>query len=155
MRIIFLLLITTIVINAKTLGVVIMNSRTANYDNNNIKQKLENFYLTQDENFLGTNKISVSIDSNMKIKKIFQQSGAKGIIEYATQKGYISIALVKKRARYFSITVIVADKKVQDKKSLSIPFTPDLSGDELMKTILSAVLTLNYELGVLHETTVY
>jgi len=155
MRLLLLSLLLITSVYAKNFGIVIINNNKLNL-NDSLKSNIENIFKKQDVNYAGSNSVTVFIDQDKKIKKLYRNSGTEKLIEYAQSKNYDSIALVeyKKSSKFLSVQVIVADKKVQDRSAKSTAFHPRL-GSELAKTILSNVLTLNYELGVLNVKNVY
>jgi len=155
MRLLLLSILMMTSVYAKNFGIVISDNNKLNLDDS-LKSKIETLFKAQSVNYVGKNSVSVFIDRDKKIKKLYTRSGTKKVIEYATSKGYDSLAIVeyKKGSKFLSVVVIVADQEVQDKKSKLIAFHPRL-GRELAKTILSNVLTLNYELGVLNVKNVY
>ena len=140
---------------AKNFGIVIIDNNKLNLDDS-LTNEIETLFAKQDINYIGKNKVSVSIDKDKTIKKLYTRSGVGKLIEYAQTKSYDSIALVeyKKGSKFLSVLVIVADKEVQDRKSKLTAFHPRL-GRELAKSILGNVLTLNYELGVLNVKNIY
>jgi len=155
MRIIILTLLMLLTLEAKNIGVVITDNDTINYSDE-LKSEIEQLFATQAENFQGENTLNVFIDREKKVKTIYQRSGATGLIAYAKKNAYDSIALVefKRGAKMLSFVLLVADETVQDRKSVSLAFASRLQR-EITPTIVSAVLRLNYELGVLNVKTVY
>ncbi len=155
MRILLLGLLLITSVYAKTFGIVIENNNKLKLDDA-LKSQIETIFAQQDVNYVGSNSVDVFIDKDKKIKKLYTHSGVEKLIEYAQSKNYDTIAIVeyKKGSKFLSIQVVVADKKVQDRKSKSTAFHPRLDR-ELAKSILSSVLTLNYELGALNVKNVY
>lgn len=155
MRFIILTLLLLTALNAKIFAVVVVDNNTLEYTDS-LKSEVEELFKAQDENFIGTNSLELTIDRDKRLKKIYTQEGTSKIIEYAKSKNYASIAFVeyKKGSKYLSMFVIVVNEKVQDKKSKSIAFSPSLSR-ELPATIVSNILSLNYELGVLNVKVLY
>jgi len=155
MRLLLLSLLLITSVYAKTFGIVIVDNNKLNLDDS-LKSQIETIFKKQAINYAGQNSVSVIIDRDKKIKKLYTSSGVEKIIEYAQSKNYDSIALVeyKKGSKFLSVLVIIADKEVQDRKSKLTAFHPRL-GRELAKSILNNVLTLNYELGVLNVKNIY
>jgi len=155
MRIIVITLLMFLTLQAKTIGVVIVDNATLDYSDG-LKSKIETLFKKQAENFKGKETLEVFIDRDKKVEALYHHEGAGGVISYAKKKAYNSIALVKykRSSKMLSITVFVANEAVQDRKSISIAFSRGLQR-ELPSTILSGVLSLNYELGVLNVKTIY
>jgi len=155
MRLLLLSILMITSVYAKNFGIVIIDNNKLNLDDS-LTNEIETLFAKQDINYIGKNKVSVSIDKDKTIKKLYTRSGVGKLIEYAQTKSYDSIALVeyKKGSKFLSVLVIVADKEVQDRKSKLTAFHPRL-GRELAKSILGNVLTLNYELGVLNVKNIY
>ena len=155
MRVLIVLMMTIVSLYSANMGVILVDNGKLHYDDS-LKKEIEGIFKDQDTNYGGGNTLEVTIDRERKIKRIYSTSGAVGLIKYAKGKNYASIAMVeyKKGSRILSYSVLIVDEKVQDRKSKSTAFSPSL-GRVLAKTVLSDVLTLNYELGVLHVKNVY
>ena len=155
MRVLLFNLLIATTIYAKSFGVVVIDNKQLHIDES-LKSQIEALFEMQKRDYVGKNTIDIFIDREKKIKKMYTRYGTRRLIEYAQSKHYDSIALVayKKSSRFLSIMVLVTNKNIQDKKSKLIAFHPTLTY-ELPKTIFNGVLSLNYELGVLHVTTRY
>ena len=155
MRLIVVIVLFMSTLYAKNIGVVLVNNNKMGYDEA-LKLEMEDIFAKQDYAFVGKNRVEVLIDTDQKIKKIYTRSGAVKLIEFAKSKKYDSIALVeyKKGSKNLSTVVIVVDEKVQDRKSSSTAFSL-ATKYELAKTVISNVMMLNYELGVLNVKDIY
>ena len=155
MRFLLLNLFIVATIYAKNFGIVIIDNNKCEIKDS-LKFQIEALFIEQSKNYIGKNNLEVFIDRKREVKKLYTRFGTKKLIEYAISKNYDTIAIVeyKKSSKFLAIIVVVVDEKVQDKKSKLITFHSSLS-DKLTKTILSNVLTLNYELGVLNVKTIY
>ncbi|SFV58753.1 hypothetical protein MNB_SM-7-1383 [hydrothermal vent metagenome] len=141
---------------AKKVAIVIQENQKLLMDES-LKKEIQSLFTKEDIYLKGKNSIEILFDKNRKIKKIFTSGGAQKLVEFALQRGYSSLALVeyKKSSKTLNVVVFVADKKVQDRKSKHIAFNPRVRTEDLAKTLLASVLTLNYELGVLDAKKVY
>lgn len=155
MRYIILILLFVTLLNAKTFGIVIVDNKKIDYSDS-LKPDIESLFETQSRFFDGTNSVDVIIDRDKKIKNIYTRGGVSKLIEYAKSKNFDSLSFIeyKRGSKFLSVLTIVTDEKVQDRRSKSTAFSASLAR-ELPQTILSNVLSLNYELGVLNVKVTY
>jgi len=148
-----IMLLTTL--NAKNMGIVLIDNKVLHYKDS-ITKDIESLFQKQSHHFISNDKVTVTIDRDKKVKKIFTHGGAKALIAYAKKNHYDSISLVeyKRGSKVLSTVVVVADTRVKDRKSRSVAFHQKLSG-VLNKTVLSSVLMLNYQLGVFNAANRY
>jgi hypothetical protein len=153
-KVFLLLFLACSFLDAKQLGVVLVSGKGMNFAQQTADE-ITTLMGEQNEYYVEKNSVDVIVDKAGTLKRDLKRKGVDGLVSFAQSKKWDSIVMVeyKRSLKRLQIKLVVADE-IKDRKSVSLRYTDDMQ-TLLSEMLLSNVIRLNYQLGVINAKELY